>query len=256
MGIGAISPHWFPPGQMMVGIRVLDINDNDPVLLNLPMNLTLSENTPVSSFVTRILARDADKGPNALLTFDITSGNTENAFYINSTVWHWGWWPPCTGGWDTGTQRVNTPGPRVLPSLGTHGCHLACCLRSPCPGRRCPSGSMSHIPCTYFLPFFSLERHHLRKPPAGPGAGGRVQADCHGEGQPREHPQCQAGNYGHCPGLQQCKQQGGWEKGLLPWPEPGGAFTHRISNRILLPQKYLGVTRLGLQPPENRTSRI
>ncbi|XP_065494665.1 cadherin-23 [Caloenas nicobarica] len=76
-----------PPlsSTMMVGIRVLDINDNDPVLLNLPMNLTLSENTPVSSFVTRVLARDADKGPNALLTFDITSGNTENAFYINST---------------------------------------------------------------------------------------------------------------------------------------------------------------------------
>ncbi|XP_075362724.1 cadherin-23-like [Mycteria americana] len=76
-----------PPlsSTMLVGIRVLDINDNDPVLLNLPMNLTLSENAPVSSFVTRVLARDADKGPNALLTFDITSGNTENAFYINST---------------------------------------------------------------------------------------------------------------------------------------------------------------------------
>lgn len=95
----------------MVGIRVLDINDNDPVLLNLPMNITLSENTPVSSFVTRILARDADKGPNALLTFDITSGNTENAFYINSTVWPWGLRPSCTGGWDTGTWRVNTPVP-------------------------------------------------------------------------------------------------------------------------------------------------
>lgn len=65
---------------------MLDINDNDPVLLNLPMNLTLSENAAVSSFVTRVLARDADQGPNALLTFDITAGNTENAFYINSTV--------------------------------------------------------------------------------------------------------------------------------------------------------------------------
>ncbi|XP_014796025.1 PREDICTED: cadherin-23 isoform X2 [Calidris pugnax] len=76
-----------PPlsSTMLVGIRVLDINDNDPVLLNLPMNLTLSENAPVSSFVTHILARDADQGPNALLTFDITAGNTENAFYINST---------------------------------------------------------------------------------------------------------------------------------------------------------------------------
>ncbi|NXD68781.1 CAD23 protein, partial [Eolophus roseicapillus] len=76
-----------PPlsSTILVGVRVLDINDNDPVLLNLPMNLTLSENAPVSSFVTRILARDADQGPNALLTFDITAGNTENAFYINST---------------------------------------------------------------------------------------------------------------------------------------------------------------------------
>lgn len=72
--------------QILVGVRVLDINDNDPVLLNLPMNLTLSEHAAVSSFVTRVLARDADQGPNALLTFDITAGNTDNAFYINSTV--------------------------------------------------------------------------------------------------------------------------------------------------------------------------
>ncbi|XP_068807021.1 cadherin-23 isoform X2 [Struthio camelus] len=77
-----------PPlsSTILVGVRVLDVNDNDPVLLNLPMNLTLSEHAPVSSFVTRILARDADKGPNALLTFDITSGNKEKAFYINSTT--------------------------------------------------------------------------------------------------------------------------------------------------------------------------
>ncbi|KAI6066663.1 cadherin-23 [Aix galericulata] len=77
-----------PPlsSTMVVGVRVLDINDNDPVLLNLPMNLTLSEHAPVSSFVTRVLARDADKGPNALLTFDITAGNAESAFYINSTT--------------------------------------------------------------------------------------------------------------------------------------------------------------------------
>lgn len=74
------------PLQMLVGVRVLDINDNDPVLLNLPMNITLSEHAPVSSFVTRILAQDADQGPNALLTFDITAGNKESAFYINSTV--------------------------------------------------------------------------------------------------------------------------------------------------------------------------
>lgn len=107
------------PWQILVGVRVLDINDNDPVLLNLPMNLTLSENAAVSSFVTRVLARDADQGPNALLTFDITAGNTENAFYINSTV--------RPGGWDAGIGRV-----------GTKVC------------RRCPRGSIPHIPCGVF----------------------------------------------------------------------------------------------------------
>ncbi|KAH1168137.1 hypothetical protein KIL84_003620 [Mauremys mutica] len=77
-----------PPlsSTVMVGVCVLDINDNDPVLLNLPMNLTLSENTPISSFVTRILAHDADSGRNGLLTFNITAGNAENTFYINGTT--------------------------------------------------------------------------------------------------------------------------------------------------------------------------
>ncbi|KAH0623538.1 hypothetical protein JD844_006392, partial [Phrynosoma platyrhinos] len=77
-----------PPlsSSVMVGVRVLDINDNDPVLLNLPMNLTLRENAPISSVVTRIFASDADSGRNALLTFSITAGNTENAFYINGTT--------------------------------------------------------------------------------------------------------------------------------------------------------------------------
>lgn len=72
--------------QMLVGIRVLDINDNDPVLLNLPMNVTISENSPVSSFVAHVLASDADSGCNALLTFNITAGNRERAFFINATV--------------------------------------------------------------------------------------------------------------------------------------------------------------------------
>ncbi|KAM3835604.1 cadherin-23 [Vipera latastei] len=71
---------------VMVGLNVLDVNDNDPVLLNLPMNLTITEIAPISSFVTRILARDADSGRNALLTFSITAGNRDNAFYINSTT--------------------------------------------------------------------------------------------------------------------------------------------------------------------------
>ncbi|XP_060097159.1 cadherin-23 isoform X1 [Heteronotia binoei] len=77
-----------PPlsSTVMVGVRVLDINDNDPVLLNLPVNLTVSENAPISSPVTRIFANDADSGRNALLTFSITAGNIDNAFFINGTT--------------------------------------------------------------------------------------------------------------------------------------------------------------------------
>uniref|UniRef100_A0A803SRL7 Cadherin-23 n=1 Tax=Anolis carolinensis TaxID=28377 RepID=A0A803SRL7_ANOCA len=77
-----------PPlsSTVVVGVRVLDINDNDPVLLNLPMNLTLRENAPIASVVTRIFARDADYGRNALLTFSITAGNIDNAFFINGTT--------------------------------------------------------------------------------------------------------------------------------------------------------------------------
>ncbi|XP_057164478.1 cadherin-23 [Ursus arctos] len=77
-----------PPlsSTMLVGIRVLDINDNDPVLLNLPANITISENSPVSSIVAHILASDADSGRNALLTFNITAGNRERAFAINATT--------------------------------------------------------------------------------------------------------------------------------------------------------------------------
>eukprot|EP00061_Rhincodon_typus_P011848 g37170.t1 len=71
---------------VLVGIHVLDVNDNDPVLQNIPRNCTFSENTAVSTSITRILATDIDSGYNALLTFSITAGNIENAFFINETV--------------------------------------------------------------------------------------------------------------------------------------------------------------------------
>ncbi|KAM9327300.1 cadherin-23 [Gastrophryne carolinensis] len=70
----------------VVEVRVLDINDNDPVLLNLPLNITISENTPVSTPITRILASDADAGRNAILTFNITGGNGDSAFSINENT--------------------------------------------------------------------------------------------------------------------------------------------------------------------------
>ncbi|XP_043912879.1 cadherin-23 [Protopterus annectens] len=77
-----------PPlnSTVMVGIRVLDVNDNDPVLQNLPLNTSISEYAPISMLVTRVIATDMDSGRNALLTYSIAAGNTENAFFINETT--------------------------------------------------------------------------------------------------------------------------------------------------------------------------
>lgn len=71
---------------MVVGIHVLDINDNDPVLLNMPYKTNVSEGASIHTPVARVRARDADSGRNALLTYNITAGNQDGAFYVNDTV--------------------------------------------------------------------------------------------------------------------------------------------------------------------------
>jgi len=70
----------------VVGVRVRDINDNNPVLLDLPLNSSVSEGAAVHAAVARVRARDADSGRNALLTYNITAGNQDGAFCINDTV--------------------------------------------------------------------------------------------------------------------------------------------------------------------------
>ncbi|XP_028278698.1 cadherin-23 [Parambassis ranga] len=72
--------------SVVVGVLVLDINDNDPVLLNLPFNTSVSEGAAIHTSVARVQARDADSGRNALLTYNITAGNLDGAFYINDTT--------------------------------------------------------------------------------------------------------------------------------------------------------------------------
>uniref|UniRef100_A0A671XIT7 Cadherin-23 n=1 Tax=Sparus aurata TaxID=8175 RepID=A0A671XIT7_SPAAU len=72
--------------SVVVGVHVRDINDNDPVLLNLPHNTSVSEGASIHTSVARVQARDADSGRNALLTYNITAGNHDGAFYINDTT--------------------------------------------------------------------------------------------------------------------------------------------------------------------------
>ncbi|CAG04741.1 unnamed protein product [Tetraodon nigroviridis] len=71
--------------SVLVGVMVRDINDNDPVILNLPYNTSVSEGAPIHTSVARVQAQDADSGRNALLTYNITAGNLGGAFYINDT---------------------------------------------------------------------------------------------------------------------------------------------------------------------------
>ncbi|XP_068597669.1 cadherin-23 [Brachionichthys hirsutus] len=80
--------------SVVVGVHVRDINDNDPLLLNLPHNTSVSEGASIHTSVARVQARDADSGRNALLTYNITAGNQDGAFYINDT---------------TGVVQVNRP---------------------------------------------------------------------------------------------------------------------------------------------------
>uniref|UniRef100_A0A8C8FMF7 Cadherin domain-containing protein n=1 Tax=Oncorhynchus tshawytscha TaxID=74940 RepID=A0A8C8FMF7_ONCTS len=77
-----------PPriSMVVVGVQVLDINDNDPMLLNLPHNTSVREGASIHTSVTTVQARDMDSGRNALLTYNITAGNHDGAFYINDTT--------------------------------------------------------------------------------------------------------------------------------------------------------------------------
>ncbi|XP_061692923.1 cadherin-23 [Syngnathoides biaculeatus] len=71
--------------SIVVGVHVRDINDNDPILLNLPYNTSVSEGASIHTSVARVRATDADSGRNALLSYNITAGNRDGAFYINDT---------------------------------------------------------------------------------------------------------------------------------------------------------------------------
>ncbi|KTG41174.1 hypothetical protein cypCar_00023431, partial [Cyprinus carpio] len=70
---------------VVVSIQVLDINDNDPILLNLPNNSSVSEGAPIHTSITQVRAQDSDSDRNALLTYSITAGNSDGSFYINET---------------------------------------------------------------------------------------------------------------------------------------------------------------------------
>lgn len=68
-------------------IRVFlrDVNDNDPVFLKTPYAVDIMENQTENLFVYQVSASDLDSGENARISFNITDGNSGNAFAINES---------------------------------------------------------------------------------------------------------------------------------------------------------------------------
>ena len=57
-------------------VHVLDDNDHSPVFDPADYPIAISESTSVGSTILRVFATDNDIGTNAMLSYNITSGNT------------------------------------------------------------------------------------------------------------------------------------------------------------------------------------
>ena len=72
-------------------VRVLDVNDNPPVIAYPSTSnntSTISNKLSVGSVVTSVVARDADSGDNAQMTYQIVGGNEGNYFAIVAAHGH------------------------------------------------------------------------------------------------------------------------------------------------------------------------
>ncbi|KAH0616047.1 hypothetical protein JD844_026842 [Phrynosoma platyrhinos] len=78
------SDHGTPPlnATATVSITVLDINDNPPVFTSLEYHVHVKENFPVGSHIISVSANDYDSGSNAVITYNIISGNDKGHFQL------------------------------------------------------------------------------------------------------------------------------------------------------------------------------
>ncbi|XP_038055209.1 protein dachsous-like [Patiria miniata] len=68
--------------QIVIRVRVTDVNDNSPVFPNSEINLDLSESTPIGAKRSLDSARDADDGIFSTQGYRILSGNVDNTFSL------------------------------------------------------------------------------------------------------------------------------------------------------------------------------
>ncbi|XP_072438052.1 cadherin EGF LAG seven-pass G-type receptor 3-like isoform X4 [Chiloscyllium punctatum] len=72
----------------MVSIQLVDVNDNAPIFVSTPFQVSVLENAPLGHSVIHIQAVDADYGENARLEYRLTDTATDTPFVINSgTGW-------------------------------------------------------------------------------------------------------------------------------------------------------------------------
>ncbi|KAK3739519.1 hypothetical protein QZH41_016191, partial [Actinostola sp. cb2023] len=70
----------------MFNIVVKDVNDNPPVFDKNPYRASINESSPVNSVVVKVKTTDADVGPNAVVQYQIVSGNIQDAFTIDPST--------------------------------------------------------------------------------------------------------------------------------------------------------------------------
>lgn len=75
-------------GYTTVWVNLKDVNDNAPKFTQERYTSAVFEGNGRGTFVTQIIATDADEGSNGHVTYSIVNGNTHNAFVID---------PPHTG---------------------------------------------------------------------------------------------------------------------------------------------------------------
>uniref|UniRef100_A0AAY5KW86 Cadherin domain-containing protein n=1 Tax=Esox lucius TaxID=8010 RepID=A0AAY5KW86_ESOLU len=75
-------------GTVVVHVTVLDANDNKPVFSQNVYKVSLPENCPLGTIVSKVTAVDADEGPNGEVTYEISriSNKAGKLFSINETT--------------------------------------------------------------------------------------------------------------------------------------------------------------------------
>lgn len=69
--------------QATIDITITDINDHSPVFPKSEVSFSIVETNDTGILVGNVTAHDGDVGVNAMISYQITSGDAEDHFHIN-----------------------------------------------------------------------------------------------------------------------------------------------------------------------------